>query len=146
MISGAMVAGQARTWLGTPYVHQASLKAKGCDCIGLVRGVAREVGFKDPFKTGEARKFAGYGRQPKAADLIEACLLYLQPIPKPTATLGDILLLRYEKDPQHFALISRLDPMHIIHAFTPERRVVENPLSGKWPMRVMMAFRYKELA
>jgi hypothetical protein len=33
----------ARSWLGTPYAHQASLKGVGCDCLGLVRGVWREV-------------------------------------------------------------------------------------------------------
>ena len=33
-----------RSWLGTPYRHQMSLKGVGCDCVGLVRGVWREVG------------------------------------------------------------------------------------------------------
>lgn len=37
----------ARTWIGTPYVHQASLKGKGCDCIGLLRGVWREYSGTD---------------------------------------------------------------------------------------------------
>jgi hypothetical protein len=35
----------ARSWLGTPYRHQASVKAQGADCLGLVRGVWREVVF-----------------------------------------------------------------------------------------------------
>ena len=33
----------ARGWLGTPYRHQVSLKGEGADCLGLVRGVWREV-------------------------------------------------------------------------------------------------------
>ncbi len=33
----------ARGWIGTPYIHQASLKDIGCDCLGLLRGVWREV-------------------------------------------------------------------------------------------------------
>jgi cell wall-associated NlpC family hydrolase len=33
----------AREWLGTPYHHQASLKGVGTDCVGLVRGIWREV-------------------------------------------------------------------------------------------------------
>ena len=32
---------EARSWLGTPWHHQASLKGVGCDCIGFVRGVAK---------------------------------------------------------------------------------------------------------
>src|SRR6202008_328378 len=33
----------ARDWLGTPYHHQASVRGAGCDCIGLVRGIWREL-------------------------------------------------------------------------------------------------------
>ena len=29
----------ARGWIGTPYVHQASCRGAGADCLGLIRGV-----------------------------------------------------------------------------------------------------------
>ncbi len=38
----------ARCWIGTPYRHQASLRGAGCDCLGLVRGVWREVIGPEP--------------------------------------------------------------------------------------------------
>ena len=38
----------ARGWIGTPYRHQASLKGAGCDCLGLVRGVWREMVGPEP--------------------------------------------------------------------------------------------------
>ena len=38
----------ARGWIGTPYVHQASVPGAGCDCLGLVRGVWREVFGAEP--------------------------------------------------------------------------------------------------
>ncbi len=38
----------ARCWLGTPYVHQASAKGVGSDCLGLLRGVWREVMGQEP--------------------------------------------------------------------------------------------------
>lgn len=38
----------ARRWIGTPYHHQASLKGVGCDCLGLVRGVYRELCGAEP--------------------------------------------------------------------------------------------------
>ena len=44
---GAIVAA-ARAWIGTPYQHQASLIHVGCDCLGLVRGVRREVNGPEP--------------------------------------------------------------------------------------------------
>ena len=37
----ARVVAEARMWIGTPYVHQASALGAGCDCLGLVRGVWR---------------------------------------------------------------------------------------------------------
>jgi hypothetical protein len=37
------VVAAARGWLGTPYRHQASVRGEGADCLGLVRGVWREV-------------------------------------------------------------------------------------------------------
>ena len=38
----------ARGWKGTPYHHQASLKGVGCDCLGLIRGVWRELYGAEP--------------------------------------------------------------------------------------------------
>jgi NlpC/P60 family putative phage cell wall peptidase len=38
----------ARSWIGTPYVHQASLKGAGCDCLGLLRGIWRELYGEEP--------------------------------------------------------------------------------------------------
>ena len=39
----------AGSWLGTPYHDQASLRGVGCDCLGLARGVWREVVGPEPF-------------------------------------------------------------------------------------------------
>jgi len=38
----------ARAWLGTPYHNQASLRGVGCDCLGLARGVGRDVVGAEP--------------------------------------------------------------------------------------------------
>ena len=45
----ARVVAVARSWLGTPYHDQASLRSVGCDCLGLARGVWREVVGPEPF-------------------------------------------------------------------------------------------------
>ncbi len=42
------VVGAARRWIGTPYVHQQAVRGAGCDCLGLVRGVWREVRGAEP--------------------------------------------------------------------------------------------------
>ncbi len=38
----------ARLWIGTPYLHQASLRGIGCDCLGLLRGVWRDLYGPEP--------------------------------------------------------------------------------------------------
>ena len=38
----------ARSWIGTPYQHQGSLKGVGADCLGLLRGVWREAVGEEP--------------------------------------------------------------------------------------------------
>ena len=44
----ACIVREARTWLGTPYLHQASVRGAGCDCLGLVRGVWRALYGREP--------------------------------------------------------------------------------------------------
>jgi NlpC/P60 family putative phage cell wall peptidase len=48
---GERIIAIARSWIGTPYVHQASLKGVGCDCLGLLRGVWRELRGEEPEDT-----------------------------------------------------------------------------------------------
>lgn len=48
MPSSETIVAVARAWIGTPYRHQASLQGVGCDCLGLVRGVWREVRGPEP--------------------------------------------------------------------------------------------------
>jgi cell wall-associated NlpC family hydrolase len=45
------IVAEARSWIGTPYQHQASLKGVGCDCLGLLRGVWRAVIGDEPKRT-----------------------------------------------------------------------------------------------
>ncbi len=43
MIAREKIVAAARAWVGTPYHHQASVKGAGCDCLGLIRGIWREL-------------------------------------------------------------------------------------------------------
>jgi NlpC/P60 family putative phage cell wall peptidase len=146
MPSRGEIVTEARSWMGTKFHHQASLKGVGCDCIGLVRGVARGVGFRDPFTTGEAIQFAGYGRTPEPKRLLEACERFLQRIAIDAAIAGDILLLRFEREPQHFALLTSRHPDQMIHSHASVGRVTESGIDAKWWRRVLRAYRFQELA
>ena len=82
------VVAAARGWLGTPYHHQAALRGVGCDCLGLLRGVWREVVGPEPAHLPPyTRDWAeSCGREA----LIEAAACHFLPIPIGEAEAGDV--------------------------------------------------------
>jgi NlpC/P60 family putative phage cell wall peptidase len=134
---------EAREWIGTRYHHGASLKGTGTDCIGLIVGVAAVCGIAEASEFKRAEQFKAYGRQPDPVMLLRGCALWLDPVSVSQATLGDILLFKFNKEPQHFGLISGCDPRYVIHAYAQARRVVENRLDSVWMSRVMRAFSFR---
>lgn len=48
MTRGDEVVRHALEWVGTPYRHQASCKGAGTDCLGLLRGIWREINGEEP--------------------------------------------------------------------------------------------------
>lgn len=138
----ASVIVSAHWWIGTPWKHQASLRGIGTDCIGLIVGVARELGIHGAKEFAADTEIAGYGREPKPDMLEAACDRYLDPCadPKP----GDILLLKFTAEPQHFAIISQ--PDYMIHAYAQARKVVENRIDDVWRSRIVRAYSYRGLA
>ena len=104
----------ARTWLGTPYHHQASLKGAGTDCIGLVRGIWRELYGREPQALpAYTRDWAeAHGRE----TLLEAARRHLVELPSAQAQPGDILVFRWRRNApaKHCAILST--PTAMIHA------------------------------
>lgn len=133
----------AQTWLGTRWQHQAYVRGVGTDCIGLIAGVALELGLP------EARAWAAdptqhnYGREPQPAALLANAVQFLDPISLNTELPGDVLLLRFSREPQHFAILSSTD--RIVHAYAQARRVIENRLDEAWRDRIMRAYSYRGL-
>jgi NlpC/P60 family putative phage cell wall peptidase len=96
----------ARQWLGTPYHHQASLKGVGCDCVGLVRGVWRELYGHEPEPLpAYTRDWAeALGRE----TLLEAARRHLHEVPAKQAQSGDILIFRWRRNTpaKHCAILA----------------------------------------
>ncbi len=131
---------EARSWIGTRFVHQASLKGVGVDCVGLLVGVAYNLGIIDARAHMRPAPFKAYGRLPNPDLLDRACIEYLEPAP---IELGGVLLMRFERDPQHFAIVSCMEPRRIIHAFLQARAVVENGVDELWSSRIVRSYRFK---
>jgi NlpC/P60 family putative phage cell wall peptidase len=148
MINRADIVSEAREWLGTRWQHQASLKGIGSDCIGLVAGVARNVGIVQADEFFNDAAVRGYGRQPDPRMLLTACAKYLEPIQVRDVDVADIYLMHPPQysEPQHFALVSQMFPQpYIIHAYAQARKVVENRLDDVWRARVIGAYRFRGL-
>jgi NlpC/P60 family putative phage cell wall peptidase len=138
-VSSAQIVTCARDWIGTPYVHQASVKGVGCDCLGLLRGVWREIRGREPQaippyrpgwdQAGESLR-DGLGRHLTAIDL--AAILP-----------GDVLLFRMvaRGAARHCAILAIRDgALTLIHA-RQNKRVGEEPFTAFWRARLAYAFR-----
>lgn len=139
---GERIVAAARGWLGTPYRHQASLKGVGCDCLGLVRGVWREVAGEEPERpppyTPDWAEALG------EETLLNAARRWLQEIPVGAAAPGDVLLFRMAMGApaRHCAIVS--GPGRILHAYWG-RAVCETRLVPWWERRIAAAFRFPEV-
>lgn len=120
----------ARSWIGTPYHHQARLKGVGVDCIGLIVGVGRELGLQIEDTTD-------YARYPDGKTL--GLELERQFIKTDVPRLGDILLFRVTRLPQHVGICS---PIGLIHAHMGVGRVVETGISKSWRDRMLGAYKF----
>lgn len=133
--------------MDTPCVHQgrkAGLRG-GIDCIGVVGVIARDRGTPEGLAWEADRSTHAYSRQPHPRLYLDV-ERYLDRISPKDAGLGDIVLTRIDqKDPQHFAIISRLDPTYMIHASNSVGRVVENRVDDRWRSRIVRAYRYRGL-
>lgn len=146
MICGEDIVAEARAWIGTPWKHAQACKGVGCDCIGLVGGVAANVGITDDWLTDASRVFKGYGRLPEALKIEAGCERWMVPVPFHKLQLGDILVMRVEKEPQHFGILSQLYPRYMVHAWAQARRVAENRIDELWAQRIVGAHRFKGVA
>ena len=132
----------ARDWLGTPYRHQASRKHVGTDCLGLLRGVWREMLGDEPER---APPYTPDWAEAFGEDtLLLAARRHLTEIPLGDAQAGDVLLFRMGlgTPAKHCAIITQ--PGLIIHAYWG-RAVVETRLVPWWRRRIAAAFAFPEI-
>jgi NlpC/P60 family putative phage cell wall peptidase len=131
----------ARTWLGTPYVHQASVKGAGCDCLGLLRGVWRELNGAEP--EDPPLYSPDWAEATGAETLYMALARHLEPADPAALRPGDVALFRMApRGPaKHCGIVADKDNMAtLIHA-RQNRRVAEEPLTPHWRRRLAYAFR-----
>ncbi len=137
----ARIVAEARDWIGTAYVHQASAKGAGTDCLGLLRGIWRAHFGPEPV---EVPAYSRDWCEPSGSeDLLAAASRWLMP---GTGQAGDVLLFRMRDRSvaKHLGIAVDIGAKPtFVHAYTGHG-VVESPLSDPWARRIAARFAFPE--
>lgn len=131
-----------RGWIGTPYHHQASLKGTGTDCLGLVRGVWRELYGHDaetpPAYTPDWAETGG------REAMIEAATRHMIPIAAGDVQEGDVVIFRLKSGmvAKHAGVMT--SAASFVHAIEGAP-VADVALSPWWRRRIAATFRFPEV-
>lgn len=134
LVSRAAVVAEARSWLGTPFVHQHDAKGVGVDCGGLIRGVSVALGLIPAnYREMVPARLRGYARQPEGDLGMKLCDHYWRRIPFEQVQPGDVVLVRWgQSPPQHGAIVGShpKSGLSLIHALGPmaPNKVVEHSI------------------
>jgi NlpC/P60 family putative phage cell wall peptidase len=125
-----------RQWIGTPYQHQASVKQRGCDCLGLVRGVWRDQVGPEP----EAMLDYGpsWGDTSSVEILERALERYFEPMEIDPTKAGCVISFRMRKHclVKHVGITMGYvgEQALMAHSYN-NRGVVLAPLNAAWLRR-----------
>lgn len=139
---GVAIVAAARGWIGTPYVHQASRKGAGADCLGLVRGVWAEIGGDAPERVPAYTP--DWSEAKGEETLLTAAAARLVPVAPGKAQPGDVIVFRMRPGAvaKHLGLLAETGAAPtFIHAYSGHA-VLESPLTPPWARRIVANFRF----
>ena len=141
---GRLVLCEARRWIETPYVHQASRCGAGCDCLGLILGIWSALYGNMP------EALPAYSRdwsEPKGDEALwRAARRHLRPKGLEDAAAGDVLLFRMREGAvaKHLGVQAEIgEQATFIHAYSGHG-VIESAFSAPWARRVVARFEFPE--
>lgn len=137
MVDKQQVVAAARAWIDTPFHHQARVKGAGVDCIGLIIGVARELGLVAPDFDVQ-----GYAETPDGRTLMRLATMHMTEIGRDAMAAGDVVVTRFDQGAQHFGVLGdyRHGGLSIIHGASDPGRVIETRLMFGPSMQFVAAF------
>ena len=140
MVTRESIVAAARSWLGTPYHHQASLKGVGCDCLGLIRGIWRDLYGPEPEAMPPYTR--DWGNATGSETLLAAAARHLTTLEDLTAAgLGDVLVFRMRDEgvAKHAGILT--GGARLVHA-QEGLGVIEIEFGRWWRRRVAAAFSF----
>ncbi len=142
MTGDAHIVALARDWIGTPYIHQASCKGAGCDCLGLVRGIWRALYGAEPLDLPAYS--ADWGEARAEEPLLTGAAALLRPVDTGGEAPGDLIVFRMRTGAvaKHLGILARTGPQaSFVHSYSGHG-VVESALTPPWRRRVAAYFRF----
>ncbi len=128
----AAVVAEARRWIGTPYHPSADVRGHGVDCGMLIVRVFVDTGLVPAFDPRpyppdwhlhrSEEKYLGF--------VFDRC----HEIQLAEAALGDVIVFRYGRCHAHGGIVADAAPLSVVHAFSPARAVVEEPVARNAPL------------
>lgn len=139
-MDGARIVALAEAWIGTPYRHQGATNGVGCDCIGLVRGIWRELYGVEP---EAVPPYAPDWAERSGEDRLmqAAARLFGAPLTQEAMQPGDLLLFRWRSDcaAKHAGILA--GPDSFIHAYE-QATVIRSALVPAWRGRIAAVHRF----
>jgi len=143
-MTGDQIVSVARLWIGTPYRHQASQRGAGTDCLGLLRGVWREVCGQEPVIIPA---YTPDWSEPQGDEILwQAARKHLRPTSRDVHAVGGVILFRMHPRAvaKHLGIAAMSNGCEtFIHAYN-RHGVVENSLSVPWARRIVARFEFPE--
>jgi cell wall-associated NlpC family hydrolase len=128
MVTGAQVAAEARTWVGTRWHRNAALKGVGADCIGVVAGTALALGLPVRYRND-------YSQAPDGSLMRE---LAAQCVALDRVEAGAVLAMEFNFTPHHVGIYTGDG---LVHAYAQVRKCVFSPWDAYWLAKVRGIFR-----
>lgn len=143
MTTRGQIVTEARSWLGTPWVHQHCLKGVAVDCAQMVMDVGRaclllpaDLALND------------YGRDPDGT-IERMCEAHLDRVDPDAMQPGDVVTIVMDQRPQHVGIVGNYvhGGLSIIHASNAGRKeVVESRLVFSRRFRLVAAYSFRGVA
>lgn len=137
-MTGDEIVAAAREYLGTPFRHQGRVRGSGVDCVGLLVGVAQQLGIAVADRTN-------YNGIREPGEITAALEDNCREVPIHDAQPGDVVVfwLRRPSGPdEHVAILTDHGIIHARQRRGGGGRVVETGLSDNWRKRIMSAWRF----
>ena len=131
----------AKKWIGVPFLNGGTT-IYGCDCIGLIIGILKEYNIN--IKDNEYFELGFYDHL-NLDNIYLVLAKYCEKIDVIDVKIGDLIMFSSYKNTAHFAIITNLQPLSIVHANQSAGKVVETISDKLWNTQILSYWRVKNI-